>query len=173
MRRELKYWLKEHTLAGKEETLEPIMTIGEASSATELSESAIRKYEAAGLIRFHRSNSNVRVISLEDLERIRVIHGLIREEGLNLEGIRRLWSLLPCWEIKGNPQEICRECEVMRGVNMPCWMCPDKPVQCHDANERDPCRVCDVYRCGTYCMDDLKFLVHEQIKQPYSTLLPD
>jgi len=132
------------------------MTIGEAARATGLSESALRKYEAAGLILYHRSSGNVRVLSHEDLTRIRWIQRLIKNEGLNLEGIRRLWALLPCWECKGCSAEEQKVCPELKDMSHPCWVIhrtlnPAKALEC---------RECDVYRLATRCTDQIKYLVH-------------
>lgn len=164
MRRELKRWIDEHSPDSVEMLNEPVMTIGEAARATGLSESALRKYEAAGLILYHRSSGNVRVLSHEDLNRIHWIQKLIKEEGLNLEGIRRLWSLLPCWECKGCSPEQQKSCPELNDMSRPCWMVhrdldPEHALDCRD---------CEVYQLATRCTDQLKFLVHNANRPSFS-----
>ncbi len=164
MRRALKRWMERNNPAPPETLSEPVMTIGEAARATGLSESALRKYEAAGLILYHRSSGNVRVLSHEDLTRIRWIQKLIKEEGLNLEGIRRLWALLPCWECKGCSQDDQRSCPELNDMNRPCWMVhremfPDRTLEC---------RQCNVYRLAMRCTENLKFLVHNANRPAFS-----
>ncbi|MFH0882843.1 MAG: MerR family transcriptional regulator [bacterium] len=170
MRRELKRWMEEHNPTPPDMLTEPVMTIGEAARATGLSESALRKYEAAGLILYHRSSGNVRVLSHEDLTRIRWIQKLIKKEGLNLEGIRRLWALLPCWECRGCTTNEQRHCPELSDMNRPCWMVhrdltPEKTMEC---------RQCGVYRLATRCTGQLKFLVHNANRPAFNeNLLQD
>ncbi|MBD3165709.1 MerR family transcriptional regulator [bacterium] len=144
-----------HTTTGTQNPLEPTLAISEAARATGLSESALRKYEAAGLIHYHRTSGGYRMLSEEDLERIRLIQHLIKKKGLNLEGIKRLWSLLPCWELKGCNAEAQADCPIMQGAMEPCWVI-FKNEGCCDEKE---CRTCEVYRLAAHCTEDLKRLV--------------
>ncbi|HEB84659.1 MAG TPA: MerR family transcriptional regulator [Bacteroidetes bacterium] len=161
MKRDLREWMAEHAPAKGTEPLEPVMTIGEAARITGLSESALRKYEAAGLILFHRSSGNVRVISREDLQRVRLIRTMIKKQGLNLEGIRRLWSLLPCWELKGCSAESQATCPVLLGTNQPCWVIHRAEGGC----DGDLCRQCPVYRVAAGAINDMKSLLHEPVRR--------
>lgn len=163
MRRELRRWVEEHAPSSNEKVLEPVMTIGEAARITGLSESALRKYESAGLITYHRSSGNVRVLSHEDLQRIGAIQELIKHEGLNLEGIRRLWSLLPCWELKGCTEEDREACSCLCHEHRPCW------TVCRERHYRgsEQCRRCEVYRMATSCTEDIKFLVHNAARPSF------
>ena len=77
---------------------DPVISIGILADKVGLSVSAIRKYERAGLIFSHRTNSGHRMFSFEDIERIKIIQYMIKVLGFNIEGIRRLQSLLPCWD---------------------------------------------------------------------------
>lgn len=156
MKRELRRWLDEQGPNGDSDLVEPSMTIGEGARATGLSESALRKYEAAGLVIYHRSSGNVRVLSQDDLQRIRLIQALIKEEGLNLEGIRRLWSLLPCWECKDCSEEERAMCPAMKEENQPCWVLKKRK----NPGQAELCRHCDVYRLSAGCTQHLKYLVH-------------
>jgi MerR family transcriptional regulator/heat shock protein HspR len=135
--------------------LAPAYPIGEAARATGLSESALRKYEAAGLIHYYRTSGGYRMLSDEDLGRIRLIQHLIKQKGLNLEGIKRLWAMLPCWELKGCEGENRTACPIMNGAMEPCWVI-FKNEGCCDERE---CRTCEVYRLAAHCTEDLKRLV--------------
>ena len=81
---------------------DPVMSIGVLAQRVGLSVSAVRKYEAEGLIIAHRSDSGHRLFSHEDTARVRNIQHMIHG-GLNLEGIRRMQALLPCWELLPAP----------------------------------------------------------------------
>jgi len=147
-------------LSSKPDVLcEPVMTIGEAAEKTNLSESALRKYENEGLIIYHRSSGNVRVLSEEDINRIDCIKKLIKEKGLNLEGIRRLWALFPCWECNECKPEEIECCSAIQDSNRPCWMTKAK----ESGKTRELCRMCDVYRAVADCSEEMKFIVHEKL----------
>lgn len=155
MKHRVKNWVRDHAPDEKEGVVAPMMSIGRAAELTGLSVSALRKYEAAGLIMYHRTESGYRVLSEEDLIRIRLIQHLIKVKGLNLEGIRRLWALLPCWELKSCSAEARTGCPVLEGTNDPCWVVYEDEGGC-DGGE---CRTCEVYRMAATCTEDLKKLV--------------
>lgn len=151
--------------------LDPVITIGEAAAITGLSDSSLRKYEAAGLITYARTRGGYRMLSLEDLDRVRMIQKLIKGKGLTLEGIRRLWALLPCWELKGCPEAEREGCGVVKGGNEPCWVIQGYDGCCGEAT----CRYCEVYRTAATCTEDLKGLVFDLLlgrdDNPVSTCL--
>jgi len=62
MTAELKKWLTEHAPESDVNLNEPVMSIGVAANIAGLSESALRKYETAGLIIFHRTSTRRRVL---------------------------------------------------------------------------------------------------------------
>jgi MerR family transcriptional regulator/heat shock protein HspR len=148
--------LEDHAPRQNFDNLAPAITISAAARISGLSESALRKYEAAGLIIFDRTPGNMRLLCVEDLERIRLIQCLIRERGLNLEGIRRLWALLPCWEFKQCSEESRNSCPAIRESDRPCWVLRGEEKGCQEWS----CRSCEVYRFGAYCTEDLKDLLH-------------
>ncbi len=139
--------------------LDPVITIGEAARITGLSDSSLRKYEATGLINYARTSGGYRMLSQEDLERIRMIQRLIKVKGLTLEGIRRLWALLPCWEFKGCSSAEREKCGVIgsESRNELCWVIQDNKGCC----DQDSCRHCEVYRTSASCTEDLKSIVFD------------
>ena len=74
---------------------DPVISIGVLAQKVGLSVSAVRKYENEGLLIAQRTESGHRLFSHEDVTRVRNIQHLIQDLGLNIEGIRRLQSLLP------------------------------------------------------------------------------
>ena len=155
MKDTLSNWLTEHAPHVVMKPNDPVMSIGAATSITGLSESALRKYEAAGLIIFHRTPSNRRMLSLEDIERIRMIQNLIKNEGLNLEGILRIWTLIPCWNLKNCGDSYREECPAMTDSRRPCWVLMKNQGCAGEPN----CLDCEVYRFSAYCTEDMKSLV--------------
>ncbi len=155
MNQRVSFWVSRHVPKGGDELLEPVMNIGEVAHRTNLSGAALRRYEAMGLVIFHRSENGYRKMSLEDLTRIRQIRRLIRKMGLNLEGIRRIWAMLPCWEIKSCSERSRASCPFFGGRNEPCWEFFKGLSGCEDYN----CRTCEVYRMAPWCTDDIKRLI--------------
>ena len=81
------------------EVEDPLISIGVLAQKVGLSVSAVRKYENEGLIIAHRTPSGHRLFSHEDISRVRNVQHLIQDLRLNIEGIRRMQALLPCWEL--------------------------------------------------------------------------
>ena len=152
---DLKSWLEQHAPEGRINGLTPVINISAAARLTGLSDSALRKYESAGLIIYHRTEGNVRMLCLEDLERIKIIQHLIKKRGLNLEGILRLWALLPCWEFRKCSQQTFEDCPAAKDSERPCWVMLREQRGCEGVD----CRICEIYRFGAYCTEDLKSLV--------------
>ena len=135
---------------------EPMISIGTAAAKVGLSVSALRKYEKEGLLLFDRTESGRRLLSRSDIKRIEIIQHMINGLGLNMEGIRRLLALLPCWSLKPCPAEDKARCVAVAEPIRPCWMVEDSECARAGAN----CRECSVYRYGAYCTDTMKALVH-------------
>ena len=137
----------------------PIISIGTLAERLGVSVSTIRNYETEGLIISHRTQSGRRHFSMEDIKRIRIIQHLIQEVGLNIEGIRRLQAMLPCWEILPCKEGDQTECRAFKDKKKPCWMIKD--LGCA-SGEIEKCRNCIVYRFGSQCIEDIKELVHNR-----------
>jgi MerR family transcriptional regulator/heat shock protein HspR len=137
---------------------DPVISIGVLAQRVGLSVSAVRKYENEGLVIAHRTDSGHRLFSHEDIGRVRNIHHMIQDLGLNTEGIRRMQSLLPCWDLLPCSQETRDSCPAYRENTRPCWMI--RGLGC--APQGNECRRCVVYRFGSLCTQDIKRLLHEQ-----------
>ena len=138
---------------------DPVMTIGTFAEKVSLSVSAVRKYENESLIIAHRTASGHRLFSREDIDRIRNIQRLIQQVGLNIEGIRRLQALLPCWDLLPCTQEKRQECPAYQDNARPCWMI--KGLDCKPSHGNE-CRECVIYRFGSVCTEEIKSLIHDQ-----------
>ncbi|MHC4605997.1 MAG: MerR family transcriptional regulator [Planctomycetota bacterium] len=139
------------------DTAEPVISIGTLSEKVGLSVSAVRKYEKEGLIIPHRLPSGHRLFSFEDVHRVRNIQNLIQEIGLNIEGIRRLQALLPCWDLLPCSGKTRDKCPAFQNNTKPCWTI--KGLDC--APQGNECRKCKVYRFGSLCTEDIKQILHE------------
>jgi MerR family transcriptional regulator, heat shock protein HspR len=137
---------------------DPVMSIGVLAERVNLSVSAVRKYENEGLVIAHRTASGHRLFSHEDIARVRAIQHMIQDLGLNIEAIRRMQALVPCWELLPCTDEMREHCGAFKDDTRPCWSV--KGLEC--APQGNECRQCAVYRFGSLCTEHMKRLVHEQ-----------
>jgi MerR family transcriptional regulator/heat shock protein HspR len=137
---------------------DPVISIGILAQKVGLSVSAVRKYESEGLIIAHRTPSGHRLFSHEDVSRVRNIHHMIQDLGLNVEGIRRMQALLPCWDLRPCSAATRNTCPAHNDTTRPCWMI--KGLDC--APQGNECRQCVVYRFGSLCTEDIKSLLYDQ-----------
>ncbi len=135
---------------------EPVISIGTAAGMVGLSPSALRKYEKEGLLIYHRTETGRRLLGRADIKRIRMIRHMIDDLGLNIEGIRRLLALLPCWDLKLCTPSQKASCSAARDGRRPCWAAGHSPC----ARSGEDCRECEVYRYGAYCAVTMKMLLH-------------
>ncbi len=70
-----------------------VFVISVAAELAGVHPQTLRIYERKGLVRPKRTTSNSRRYSARDIERLRGIQELIREEGVNLAGVRRVMEL--------------------------------------------------------------------------------
>lgn len=139
-------------------TEDPVISIGVLAERVGLSVSAVRKYENEGLVIAHRTEGGRRLFCHEDIARIRHIQHLIQDLGLNIEGIRRMQALVPCWDLLPCGAEARARCPAYGERARPCWAI--KGIDC--VCQGNACRQCVVYRLGSLCTDDIKPLVHAQ-----------
>ena len=137
---------------------DPVISIGILAQKVGLSVSAVRKYESEGLLVAYRTPSGHRLFSHEDVSRVKNIHHMIQDLGLNVEGIRRMQALLPCWDLRPCSDETRDTCPAYNDKTRPCWMI--KGLNC--APQGNECRRCAVYRFGSLCTEDVKLLLHDQ-----------
>ena len=141
---------------------DPVLTIGTVADKLNVAVQTIRLYEQEGLIIPFKTKSGRRMYSMHDLERLKCIRKMITEEKLNLSGIKRLMSLIPCWEFKGGLDDDCRNCPVYYHSNSPCWSSEKVGEKCL----KQDCRECAVYRIDMHC-NKLKEVIygHKEITE--------
>ena len=120
---------------------EPKYTISTAARMAGLSIHTLRKYEREGLIIPFKKDSNQRLYSDLDLERLKCIVKTISEDKINIEGLRRVLALIPCWRIVNCNLDDRNNCEFF------CWMINHKDNYC----EGKECRDCEVYNSFGNC----------------------
>ncbi|MEE9167308.1 MAG: MerR family transcriptional regulator [Candidatus Neomarinimicrobiota bacterium] len=124
------------------EAHDPVYTIGVIARKMSVSPQTLRLYERKGLVIPYRTETRRRLYSQVDLEWIACIRRQIGGNKLTISGLRRLLSLIPCWEIKPcgvNDREACAayiSCEEV------CWNLEETGERC----KSEDCRICGVYR---------------------------
>ncbi len=120
---------------------EPVYTIGHAAEKLGVAVPTLRMYEAAGLILPHRTKTQRRLYSRNDIKRLQVIIDMIRRQRLNIESIKYLCSLTPCWKIVDCEPEVRDKCPAYTESSTPCWLLDGACTR----KENLDCRDCDVY----------------------------
>ena len=137
----------------------PKYTISNAAMLLDISVHTMRMYEREGLIIPFKKESGQRLYSDRDVERIKCIRHSIKEEKLNLQGIRKMLSLIPCWAIVKCSENDRINCHAYSSSSKPCWMINHKDNFCAGKD----CRECEVYHSFGSC---------ESIKNKLKELLP-
>ncbi len=119
----------------------PLFTLGIASQLAELPAHSIRQYIDVGLIIPFKLESKRHLFSRNDIERLKMIQGLIHEKGLNFAGVRSLMAMTPCWAIRNCSNSDRKSCGAYLDNYQPCWEASEKGTLC--LNEE--CRDCEVY----------------------------
>ena len=139
----------------------PIYSIGTAARMLGISVQTLRMYENEGLIIIYKTPGNQRLYSDSDIERIECIRRAINEEKISIEGIKRLHSMIPCWNIVHCTDEERKALFSFRAHTGGCWTHKEEHSLCSNRE----CRLCEVYKISNNC---------EQIKnQIYKIGLPN
>ena len=124
------------------ETTSPVYTLSIAAGLSGIPVHSIRQYIDKGLIVPFRKESGRNLFSTVDIQRLKYIHKLLDDDGLNIAGIRTLLALIPCWAIRQCSTEEREKCEAYMSETYPCWEASEKGTLCKNTN----CRECEVYR---------------------------
>jgi len=136
------------------ESTMPVYTLSTTSTLSGIALHSIRQYIDKGLIIPFKKDSNRNLFSQVDILRLRFIHKLLDEDGLNIAGIRTLLALIPCWAIRKCTDEERVTCQAYQSNAYPCWEASEKGILCKNGN----CRECDVYRIVENYPDIKSFL---------------
>lgn len=137
----------------------PVYTLGIASQLSGIPAHSIRQYIDQKLIIPFKLASKRHLFSQVDIDRIRHIHRLIHENGLNFSGIRTMMAMIPCWAIRGCSVKERSLCNAYNEHTSPCWAASEKGRQC----KNDNCRICEAYtRVSNEA--DLKSLLREMVQ---------
>jgi MerR family transcriptional regulator/heat shock protein HspR len=139
---------------------EPIYPISTAAKLLNISVHTLRMYERESLIIPFKKESNHRLYSKSDLERLSCIRRAINELKISIAGIRTIYSLIPCWKIVNCSEEDRNNCKAFGSHSSPCWSYKHKDNFC----EKRECRECSVYKDFTECKT-----IKESIKGTFSS----
>ncbi len=125
----------------------PVFSISAAAKLLGISVPTLRMYENEGLIIPHKTKSNQRIYSKKDIDRIQCIRKAIKDKGISINGIKVIYSLIPCWEVINCSKEDRKNCGAYNGGENPCWTYNHPNTTC----EHRDCRDCEVYLNYTQC----------------------
>ncbi len=135
---------------------EPIYTIGVAANKLGMTVHVLRLYELEGLIIPYKTKTRRRLYSDLELEKVRCIRSMIKEKGLNFEGIRRILSLVPCWKLRDCNSDDGMKCAAYTNRISACWASEEKCI-----HPLPSCRDCPVYQKIASC-DDVQKLIQSK-----------
>jgi MerR family transcriptional regulator/heat shock protein HspR len=120
----------------------PIYTLSITAGLSGIPVHSIRQYIDRGLIIPFKKESNRNLFSQVDILRLKFIHKLLEQDGLNIAGIRTLLSIMPCWAIRNCSAGEREKCQAYFSETYPCWEASEKGTLCKNTD----CRECKVYR---------------------------
>ena len=126
---------------------EPIFSISAAARLLNISVHTLRMYERQGLFIPYKKRSNQRLFSKDDIERIQCIRNAINEAKISINGIKTIYSLIPCWDIVKCSAEDRKVCKAYSESHEPCWTYNHDETVC----EKRECRTCEVYSKYSEC----------------------
>lgn len=125
----------------------PVYSISIAAKLLGISVPTLRMYEKEGLIIPHKTDGNQRIYSEDDLERLRCIRRAINESKISINGIKTIYSLIPCWEVVKCSKDDRKKCNAFKSHEQPCWTFNHPNTICENRN----CRECEVYEKYSQC----------------------
>lgn len=90
----------------------PVFTVSVAASLADMHAQTLRGYDRLGLVVPRRTRGRGRRYSLRDIAKLRHVQHLSQNEGINLEGIRRILDLEA--ELDGMRDQLDRLSEMLR-----------------------------------------------------------
>lgn len=128
-------------MSSQSDQKEPQYTISRAAKLLEVSVHTLRMYEREGLFIPFKKKTNQRLYSKNDLERISNLRNVINDKKISINGIKTIYSLIPCWEIIKCAAVDRSICNAYKSEAQVCWVNKKAESPC---NTQD-CRECSVY----------------------------
>jgi MerR family transcriptional regulator, heat shock protein HspR len=117
-------------------------SISEAADILCISVPTLRMYEREGLVIPSRRVSGHRAYTADQLERVRCYRKTMLRDKITIAHLKRLLSLIPCWEINDCPESSRATCKAYPSREAPCWEVTGKPWQ----ELCGKCLDCEVYK---------------------------
>ena len=138
---------------------EPIYPIRTAAKLLSISVHTLRMYEKENLIIPFKKSTSHRLYSISDIERINCIRTAINDSKISINGIKTIYSLMPCWEVIKCSNEDRKKCPAYLRHNGPCWAVKGEGTICENKN----CRDCTVYKDFSEC-GSIKTFIRNKLK---------
>jgi DNA-binding transcriptional MerR regulator len=127
----------------------PVYPIRTAAKLLNISVHTLRMYEKENLILPFKKSTSHRLYSKNDIDRINCIRSAINESKISINGIKTIYSMMPCWEVINCSKEDRSRCSAYLRHSGPCWAVKGDETICADKD----CRNCSVYQdygeCGS------------------------
>jgi len=132
----------------------PIYPIRTAAKLLDISVHTLRMYEKEHLILPFKKSTSHRLYSQSDINRINCIRSAINDSKISINGIKTIYSMMPCWEVMNCSKEDRSKCLAYLRHSDPCWAVKGGDTICANMD----CRNCSVYRNSTECGSIKKFI---------------
>ncbi len=116
----------------------PLYPISIAAELVGTTDQTLRLYEKHGLVTPARRNKN-RYYSDNDVKWLKCVRDLIHNKKISIEGVKKLLTYAPCWEIRGCSDEKREGCSAFIDKAKPCWEFTKS--RCKNGIECDTCVV--------------------------------
>jgi len=128
---------------------EPIFPIRTAAKILNISVHTLRMYEKEDLILPFKKSTSHRLYSKADIDRIICIRSAINDSKISINGIKTIYSMMPCWEVMNCTKVDRSGCSAFLSHSGPCWAVKGEDTIC----ALKDCRICSVYKdygeCGS------------------------
>ncbi len=125
---------------------QPMFNIGVVAQLLQVHPETLRIWEKNNLIEPNRKNRQ-RLYSNNDLKRLKFVHHLINDKGLNIAGVQQVIAMYPCWMIKKCPGSQIRNQGEAVNQNKPCWL--EMGLYCLVIQDQaDLCSTCKFFQEG-------------------------
>jgi MerR family transcriptional regulator/heat shock protein HspR len=133
---------------------EPIYPIRTAAKLLNISVHTLRMYEKESLIIPFKKSSSHRLYSQSDIDRIKCIRSAINNSKISINGIKTIYSMMPCWEVINCSKSDKSRCSAYLTHNGPCWAVKGENTVCASKD----CRGCSVYNDFGECNSIKNFI---------------
>ncbi|SRR5574338_276104 len=141
-------------MLSEEKNDRPVYPIRTAAKLLNISVHTLRMYEKEDLIIPFKKSTSHRLYSKSDIERINCIRSAINDSKISINGIKTIYSMMPCWEVLNCSKEDRSKCAAYLRHNSPCWAIKGEDTICASKD----CRSCTVYQDYGECGSIKKFI---------------